>query len=388
MDKELNTDTAEVIEHIDKAGGDGITSFDELDAVEMYAKSEKAEAKKEAKAEKPKKEKAQTPEEEKADESEGDEVEAKAKDAEEKQDEESLPDVRTFKLKNGKDEVELRADTIVPVKVDGKEQNLPFEEVVRRASGDIAIETRFNQLAAEKRSFESDKQVIDSFVAEVFEAAKDNPIAGLLKAAEKAGMDPVQYEMALYDEMAKRGREWDEMSDEQRLNYKLQRENESLQTKFKMDQQRQVQEKQMKDLSVEVDRIKAQHGLSQEDFVAGYQDLLVEWQKGTIPQEITPQLVADYLLDQRKIATAKDIITGIDPEILAQNSSAINDLVELMYAYPTLDANDFKDIVSQHYKVKKPAQQISDKLRKGKPDLVEPKQARQPQYEPLSFDEL
>lgn len=385
-----NTDTSGIQETIEKSGGDSPTSFDELEAVDAYkqrqeqlksAPKEKEEPKAKPKA--------------KAEKFDG-LAEDAAKKAKDKTDleadtqeepEEDLPPARTFKLKNGKDEVELRSDTIIPVKVDGIERDMPFEEVVRRASGDVAVETRFNQLHQERQIFEEDKRVIDDFVKDVYESALDNPIQGLLKAVEKAGMDPIQYELNLMEEMAKRGEQWASMTDEQREAYVLRRENEKYKAQQEMQQQSMAQNQQVQQMETQVEQLKQQHGIEHQEFVEGYQELLVEWKQGNIPGEITPELVADYVLDQRKIGTATEILEGIDQN-LGQDSSAIQQVVELMYRYPQLDSEDIKDLVKEHYKVKSPAKKASEKLRSGKPDLVEPGTKVNPDKDLTSWDQL
>lgn len=390
-----NTETADIQEVVEKAGGDGFTTFDELEAVESYQEREK-QTKSAGKAE-PKQEAKQQAEskslggkEQKAEkkDKETEKLQEKASKAEQVEQENPEPQVKTVKLKNGDAEIELRSDTVIPVKVDGQDVEMTFDEVVRRASGDVAIETRFNQLHQERQSFESDRDVIETFVKDVSVAAQEDPIKGFLKAVERAGLDPIQYEKDLYEAFHKRSAEWAALTEEQRENYILKQQNERFQSERAKQEENRNYQKQLEEFDGYVKGIQEKNNISNEEFAGAYDALVLLSREGQLTQQqITPELVSDYILDQRKIGDAREILKGISPE-LAEDSEAIDDLVEKMYEFPQLNSESFQEYAIKAHKVRKPAQKLSEKVRQGKPDQVEPKQTFNPDKEYISFDQL
>lgn len=384
--------TANVQEPIAKAGGESFTSFDELTNVqnfterkqELKSKDEGGQNGKEKSKEKNKEEvldkKAQSETTNNKNKIAKEEKQTEPKD-------EVTPQIKTIKLKNGDQEVSLRHDTKVPVKVDGQILEVPVEDLVKNYSGTKAVEERFKTYSQEKYKFDQERKEVEGFVKDVFEASKSNPIEGLLIAAQRMGLDPVQYRINLMDALAEQAMTWSQMSEQDRALYKYQQENAQLKSQHEKIKSQQMLEKETKELDLKVKEFENKLGVTREDFAKHYHELAKLQKDGKFNKEITPELVADYISDMKKVGQARDILKEIDPS-LGTNKDALDSLVEIMYDYPKLGVEDLKGIAKEYYGKVKPAQKITEKLSKGKPDLVEPKRKINAGQDLLSFDEL
>lgn len=394
--------TANIQEPIVKTGGESFTSFDELENVSNY-KARQNELNSEKEGGQNGKEKSNEKSNEKNGKKEllkeNSKLDAKkSKDLEtnkpesldKKQTEPNdkvLPQIKTIKLKNGDDEIQLRHDTKIPVKIDGKIEDVPVEELVKNYSGTKAVDERFKQYSQERYKFDQDRKEVDSFISDVFEASKTDPIKGLIIAAERMGLDPVQYQMHLMDALSERANQWSQMSEQDRALYKYQQENAQLKSQHEKIQSRQMLDKQTKELDSQVNELQTKLGVSREEFAKSYFTLETLQKSGQLKKDITPELVADYISDTKKVASAREILNDIDSG-LAENKEALDSIVEVMYDYPKLGIEDIKSIAKDYYGKVKPSQKITEKLAKGKPDLVEPKRKINAGQDLTSFEEL
>ena len=301
--------------------------------------------------------------------------------------EDALPEVKMYNLKNGKDEVGLRADMTVPVKIDGQMVDVPFEDVINGYSGAQAIAQRFTQLDTERKTFETDKADIEGMVNDVFrEAESDNPFQAVVRLAEFAGKDPVDFQMELYDSLAGEIQKWTAMTDEQRAAYRTQLENERLtkQNEMLTNQQTDYQTQVEVDQSVNsaVDRL----GVPREEFAKRFQELEQLQADGEIEGEITVDVVSNYIEDLRKVDLANTILNKIDPT-LAQDRSNSEALVEIMYKMPDLNEQDYEEIAMDHWG-NQTAKKLSKKAAQRNPRIMENKREHNPQNDPVSWDEF
>lgn len=384
--KDSNENTAKTPEKIEKAAADGIVSFDELEAIdgkrtrekllEKRTKKKEVAAKGDVGSEKPA---------EKADSASAKSTETGAKEGEHAGKALEKP-VKTFKLKNGESEIEIRSDLKVPIKVDGQDVEVDFQELMNDYSGKQAISKRFTEYNQLKQKFDKQKQDVDSFIQKVFEVSKENPLEGLMVAAEHAGLDPIQYQLNLIDSLTQFSQQWAQMSDVERENYKLQMENSRFKKQTEQFKTVQESEKAQKALDMEVQSIESELGVSRQQFADAYFQLEGAAKQGLIKGEISPSLVKEFILDTRLNETAKALLAGVHESVA--NRENIATMVEVMYKYPEFSLDELKEIAQESFG-KRSHMVVSEKIAKAKPDLMEAKTAINPEKQDLwSFDQL
>lgn len=380
--KDTNENTAKSGEKIEKAAADGIVSFDEFEAMHdkqrrekiLEKRNKKKEAKSDAGSEKPA---------EKAD--AGDKAPADVKKQAESVDKAVEKAVKSWKLKNGDTEIELRADMKVPVKIDGQDVEVDFQELMNDYSGKQAISKRFTEYNQLKQKFDKDKSDVDSFIKQVFEVSKENPLEGLMIAAERAGMDPIQYQLSLIDSLSQFSEQWKNMTDVERDNYKLQLENNRYKKQTDNFKTIQQTEQAQKALDAEVMNIERELGVSRQQFADAYFQLEGALKQGIFKGEITPSLVKEFILDSKLNETAKALLAGIHQDVVTNDN--VSTMVEVMYKYPEFTIDELKEIAMESFG-KKAHMVVSEKLAKAKPGIMEAKPALPQNQDLWSFDQL
>jgi uncharacterized protein (DUF433 family) len=414
------------MEPIVKAGGESFTSFDELEQVtntkirqsQLEKKSENAikaavgaaekEAKEDKKREaKEKEEKAEkktdadsvSKAEAKEKKAESKEKGSDAKKAEAKSEKDSLeaketaPPKKSWKLKYNDAELELFEDMKVPVKVDGQEIETSFSDLINGYSGQSAITKRFQEYNENKKRYEQDytkftteKSTVDQFLKQVFEASKTNPVEGIIKAAEFAGLDPIEYQIQLAESMAGFSNKWLNMTDLEKQSYRLGLENQHMKSKLQKESQKTQQYEALKAVDAEVTKIQDELGITRQQFAIAYEELEQMQKAGQLKGEISPELVREHLSGKAVLAEAKSLVESTIPA-LSTDAAVVESVAEIMKQYNNLTKEDIADIIKESY-AKRAGEKIADKVAHGKPKEVTPKQPLNAQKDLWSFDQL
>jgi hypothetical protein len=327
VEQSVNEQTADIKpDHVDVSPGESFASFDDLESAKQSAVrnqqlGEKTEQKKGASE--PKAAKSQQKSQDKKGDEDGlesDETDEKAepeKGAKDKLAQGEVKAARTFKLKNGDQETELSAAAEVPVKINGKEELVKFEELVSNYSGKKAWSDEFGKLGAEKQRFKQERDVVMSKLGEMFEVSQKDPISGLMKMAELAGMDPMKYRQdfltALQPALEKRL----EMSDAERRAADAEAEAAFYRSQT---QSRQAEEQQRAEYSKFEATVRSQlqaEGVSDQEFESTYQALAEAVQTGRYkPQsgQLTVEDVLNVAATEKHLAASDSAIEelGID----------------------------------------------------------------------------
>ena len=373
---------------VDKAGGDGITSFDELETVESTQQRNK-ELKSEV-ADKPNKggksKKGDGPDKE------SQEVKNKDVEQEDSVDESvddslaELPEVNSFKVKNGHDEVSLRADTAVPVKIDGQVHEIPLQEVINGYSGQSSLQRQYQEFKEAESKYVADKETVDSTLGEIFSTAEADPTAALFKLAEYQGLDPVKFQMNLMNSLSEQAEKWNNMSESEQLAYETQLQNQHLLAQNERLNTQQASAKEMNELDTQVQQVEEQLGVNREQFAEAYHDLQNMMQEAGVDTEIEINDVVNFIQEAHYIDYAQGVLKTLGDD-LATDEEAVNSMVDIMQAHPDWSDEDYLEVAQEAFKTQK-AQKLTNKLAQGKPDRVSKRTETDPQKAPLSFSEL
>lgn len=88
-------------------------------------------------------------------------------------------------------EIELDTDTKIPVKIDGKDEEVSLDDLRNNYSGKVAYDKRFSELDARDKIYIKDKQNTEKQLGGILHKAMNNDILGaLLEITDIAGIDP------------------------------------------------------------------------------------------------------------------------------------------------------------------------------------------------------
>lgn len=389
--------------------GESMTSFDEMEAIhtetdlKIKAKAVEAAAIEAEKAKLQKKEDATDGVAEELVEDGADakeETETKqAKTDEEETVLEDKEDVKTFKFKNGEEESEINSNSLHTVKVNGEDVEVNYQELVNSYAGQEFIKKRIGELGTEnkklldeKYNWNTEKSSFDHKIKNAISLLSTDPLAGLANFAEMSGMDGTQWVkefnaslMAKVDELAG-------MTEEERLQQEQRVMSKSHEAKLKAREDALNVKEQNQVILARMRDVQEKHNIDDETFRSTFNELQEMQTKGKLQGEITPEFVADVVKYDRTQEKVNGILEVIRPSMI-EDKEAVGDLVEVLINQDPdgeFGDDDIKDIILQAFpNTAAPDESLSKKVKKtSSAEKKAQKDVRQPQNEPLSFDEI
>lgn len=403
VEQSVNEQTASITpEHIEINPGESFASFDDLEGAKSRAeRNEQTSAK--PRAEKPASEDKSSKSKEKSGDKKDDESVSDSDDKAKKPDGKAaekdklaqgqVKPARTIKLKNGEEETEFPATAEIPVKINGQEQLVKIEELVSNYSGKKAWSDEFGKLGAEKQKFKHERDLVVGQLGQMFEVSKTDPIAGLMKMAELAGMDPVKYRQDFLSAMQPALEKRLEMSDAERRAADAEAEASFYrsQTQSRADQEKQHADYQAYEAKV-LSQIQAE-GLSREQFESTYQALAQAVQAGQYrPKsgELSLEDVTEVAAIQQKLEATEKALTELEVELTEQEKEKFLATFIPWARREKMSPGLVKETLSEYFKDQK-ATNLSKKIRKSQPEKIAQAAVRAPRNpgsDPIGFEDL
>lgn len=381
--------------------GEGALSFDDLDAA-LSAKSSSKQAKesaaKESKSESKSKEKIQEAPDAK------DDKKSESKKAGEKKDDKEVEAAprKTIKAKHQDKELELDEEATFTVKVNGQDVEVPAKDLFSNYSGKVAWDKKFTELSKKELTFKKDSESLGKdkhLIKEIF--SEKSPEVRLFKMAELAGVSPLEFRQAYYDENIKLLEQYSNMTEDERRASDLEFENKYLKYQ-KETSDREISSKQSQaELDQKINQLLATHEIEKGEFVDYYDKVAaLAQQDGTlrllrqgreVTEKITPELISELISKDRLWNAAETTFGKLkldwNKDVL---SKKLFELVEDAYSHG-LKAADIPDVIDQIYGSKKSARVVSEKIKekeafRSSSEKVIPPKA--PVSEPWAFDEI
>ena len=370
-------------------GGDTPLSFDELDQALSKSKDKRKPS------EKKETDKVEKVEDEKP-------KEAKDKKPGKKEDEKELePKKKTYKAKSKDKELDLDEDAMFTVKVDGKDIEVPVKEILGNYSGKVSWDKKFSELSNEKMKFRKENESLGKskdLIKQIF--TEKDPTLRMFKMAEMAGVSPIEFRKAYYDENIKALESYANMSDDEKKAADLEFENSYLRYQTETRDKSLASEQAQAALKKKTDELLATRAINEAEFVDYYDKLsgladadgtIQILRQGTqVKEKLTPDLIAEVIVKDRIWDVAEDkfkeLKLGWDQ---AQMEKTLNDLVDNAYKHG-LSAADMPSVIDELWGSKKSARSIADKV-KAKEEFTQPKKPMPPKavnQEVTFFDEI
>lgn len=382
----LNT-PVEGAEPVVISGGDSPASWDELDALTVKGK-QKAEPKevKEPKEKKEAKEPKETKEAKAEDDGDKQTKDAKAEKKDSAEVAKSDAPVKLLKLKSGDKTLDVSADTLVPVKIDGKTVEVSLQEAINRYSQQSHVDKLYKSYKAEKDSFEKEKTAISEALNKSYDyLVNQKDLRGFLEyLGEAMGVDSETLYNDAVGNLSKQIEEFSSLSPEERKLKELEAENARYRQKADAEKQQKLQAKSKAELESHVSKVMEDYGMDQAALVKSWDDLT---SLGHKPEEITPEFLGAYYANTQTINAIEQKLTAINPE-LAQNGKIIEELATHAIQTELNDA-EIEEVISQLYG-ETPEKKLSKKIDKNTKANRQggSKAQKNPGSDPLFFDDI
>jgi len=276
------------------------------------------------------------------------------------------PDVKKLKLITADgEEVEVPADAMINIKVDGVDQQVSMQDFANGISGEKAIAQRFNMLNEDKKQFQQQTQQWND-TEKKFRGLMENG-----RTAEALGVifDTGGYHsesafVQLFEEMLPQLQQYANLAPEQRKAYSEQMKAERNRMQAETAQKELALLRAEKEQLTRVRQVQQTHGLDDGRFVELYQEL-----KSTYKGTITPEIVGEYNQILTRESWVKDTLKSISPGLVKDNT-ALYDVLSVVNSRvrsgQTLSENDVKALTTNLYgaATKNKAAQVQKNLRK------------------------
>lgn len=236
--------------------------------------------------------------------------------------------IRKFKGKYGDKTLEIAADAMFKIGKEGEEKEVRFEDLANDYIGQQEISRRFSNLDTIKRQLDTDTGQFNMLLDNInkYIENESDPLGLVNYLIELSGGDPVSYQERLFEALAPKIAEWEAMGDEEKEAFRLRRENELLKSQSQKRAEADAQTKDLSEIAQQVEQIREEHGLSQQQFYDAYHEIV---KAGADPDALEPQDVAEYLNDKQIAEVIVDYITKKNPNFDGADRLAIELLGEI-----------------------------------------------------------
>jgi hypothetical protein len=371
----------------------GPLSFDELDEVLSKGKKAKPE-KKEADA-KPKQEKSKDLT---SDTDKGKEPKAEPKKSakpEETEEPEVLakPPRKTIKAKYEDNELDLDEESLIPVKINGKEEFVQVKDLLGNYSGKVAWDKKFSEVDQSRRSVAAQelklKQASDS-IRDIYN--EQDPTTKLFKMANLVGVDPVEFRQKFFDENISLLEKYYSMTEDERKADALAYETNI--HKMRADTlEKGIKEKEdYQSLHSKIHQLRASHDVSEQEFIQKYDQLEQYVNAGQMSGKlVTPEYIMQSINMDKLWSAAEEKLDGLD---LGWDQQTKIDNLRKLISNATkigLKPGDMAEMVDELWGVSKARNKIQEKQKENQEFLSGKKpaqQARAAKEEVVFFDEI
>lgn len=248
---------------------------------------------------------------------------------------------------------------VIKVKVNGEEQDVTLDELKKNYSGKVAYDKKFSELDKERKQFIKEKSQIESYVNEFRQiATSQNMVEATKFLGQITGKAPhiVVEEMikALQPEIERRyGLTQEELSYEQKLadaQYKA----EQLENKSKQFEKQQFES----NLLSKIDQIMEEKSIPVEEWDKAVLELDARLPKD---QELTPELVAEYVVFDRAVSKSSSLLENFQSGTLKGNTKVQETLREIILDNPDFTDEDLVGILNNSFKTSK-IEKVEEKL--------------------------
>lgn len=365
------------VEPIAISGGESPASWDELEQVTAKPKAEPKP--KEPKETKETKEPKASKEEKETKAEESDKKEAKTLDK-------PRTPAKLLKLKNGETELDVAADALVPVKVDGKVIEVPLQEAINRYSQQTHLDKLFKSYKTDKETFDKERKTMSEALNKSYDyLVNQKDLRGFIDyLSEAMGVDASQLYQDAVGNLQKQIEEYASLSPEERRFKEI--ESENAYYKKRMDAERQAQVKAKSDAALErqLQDVMNTHQMDQAAVTEAWDQLT---KMGYDPNEITPEFLGDYYSNTKKWDYVEKALGEINPE-LSGNAELIESFTTLAIETKAT-TEEIQAAIEQVYG-KTPEKKLSEKVDKNMKANAQKgsKKEKNPGSDPLFFDDI
>ena len=267
----------------------------------------------------------------------------------------------------------IDADSTIPVKIDGKTEEIPMQELINNYSGKTAWDRKFTEIGKEKKALEFEKnsvmtqknkltEHVNNALAPLLDPNK-NPLDSMLYLVEMSGQDPyAAYRRIMEANLEELGSLMD-MSETERELFFHKKKDELHGKVAKQRQEKTSKEAAFNQAIEKVNTLRQAHNVTEDEFVDASEELEESFKaQGLDVNSITEEQVVDYASLKPHIATVKELVEPYEDNI---SEEKYGDVVAQLSRYLRDGKSDKKgisEILKRNFSVDEEVKELNTKL--------------------------
>lgn len=306
------------------------------------------------------------------------EKEEKAEDGEKK------PKLR---MKMNEELYNVNSDATFKVKIDGKVEEVPVQELINNYSGKTAWDKKFTELGKEKKTLETEKASLTKEKSALIDHLnrtlaplknkEANPMDSLMYLVEMSGEDPYNAYRRIMEANLNELSSLLDMTEVERELYFHKKKDELYGKVAKQRYSKEQEEKSFNQVLQKVDALRQAYNVSEDEFVDASEELesLLKGQ-GLDADGVTEEQIVDYASLKPHIATVRGLIEPFEDNISEEKYGDVVANLARSLRNGDIDKEGISKLLKRNFSVEEDVKDLNTKVyskQKGKPSKIEEK---------------
>lgn len=267
----------------------------------------------------------------------------------------------------------IDADSTIPVKIDGKTQEVPMQELINNYSGKTAWDKKFTEIGKEKKALEFEKNSVmaqknklTEHVNNALMPLKDpnkNPLDSMLYLVEMSGEDPYAAYRRIMEANLEELSSLMDMSETERELFFHKKKDELHGKVAKQRNERATKDNAFNQVVEKVNALRQAHNVTEDEFVEASEELEESFKaQGLDVNSITEEQVVDFASLKPHIATVKELVEPYEDNI---SDEKYGDVVAQLSRYLRDGKSDKKgiaEILKRNFSVDEEVKELNTKV--------------------------
>lgn len=270
------------------------------------------------------------------------------------------------------------------IMVDGKETEVPLKDLYSNYSGKVAYDKKFSTMDKERQSFKKEMDEVYSNINQFNNLVGEGKVMDAIAyLGQFANVPPHHLKHAIVRSLKSEYDRLATLSPEQMQLEFYKQEADYLRNVKESEAQKSKQQQSSMELERASVKLRETHNIKEQEWEAISSALQSQKEAGEFNGNITPDLVAEIVLDSRIYDKAESAVSKVSPELL-KNEKLVKMLVFHAKENPDFTEDDLQQIVKAAYQ---PKNEVKEALATKVAQKVQPKQQQKQEAAPLSAAE-
>lgn len=263
---------------------------------------------------------------------------------------------KTIKALDGENNLDLNPSVKIPVKIEGKVQQVELQELLNNYSGKVVYDKKFNELSKSKKAWESERETIFSHFKTMRDHMQNNkPVDAFGYLVDILGGDRHNFIKTMREALAPEVINLYNMTDEERQAYESKTEAEALRSKLQSLEAEKIRLREASELRAKQESIKRSLGIDDETY-----ESVIEELNGMGHENAAPEFIGEYIRAKNAYGKIEQMAKAINPSLVA-DVDFIDEVVKLSMEHTDLNDEDLEYIIREATGHKKELQTLTDK---------------------------